>query len=156
MEDLFIRTRDREPCMQQNEHNGVVYLSFPILEQMPYIKHGFSTRIGGVSEGVFAQMNLSFQRGDNKESVAENYRRFARALRVDPEDIVCSAQTHTANIRLVTEQDRGKGYVRPLDYQAVDALITNQPGIALMTFYAYCVAVYLVEPLDRAIGLCPS
>lgn len=158
MKDLFIRKADKAEAirMHQNEENGVVYLSFPVLEQIPFIRHGFSTRIGGVSKGIYAQMNLSFQRGDKQEAVAENYRRFAQALQVNPEDIVCSAQTHTANIRLVTEQDKGKGYSRPLDYQDVDALITNQPNVVLMTFYADCVPVYLVDPVEKAIGLCHS
>lgn len=67
-----------------------------------------------------------------------------------------SLQTHTTNVRLVTEEDRGKGFTRPRDYKDVDGLITNVPGLVLATFYADCVPLYFVDPVHRAIGLSHS
>ena len=69
----------------------------------------------------------------------ENFRRAAALLGCGPEDIVCSDQTHTVNIRRVTAADKGKGVTRPKDYRDVDGLITDEPGVALATFYADCV-----------------
>ena len=51
------------------------YLSYPLFEETGLVKHGFSTRLGGVSEGYFASLNLCFDRGDDKEAVMENFRR---------------------------------------------------------------------------------
>ena len=65
----------------------------------------------------------------------------------DPKDLVLSLQTHTTNVRLVTEEDRGKGFTRPRDYKDVDGLITNVPGLVLATFYADCVPLYFVDPV---------
>lgn len=147
-----------EKCenMNVNEIDGVTFLTYPELEKIPGIVHCFSTRLGGVSEGIFASMNLSFTRGDREEAVRENYERLARAVGFSAEDIVTSDQTHTANVRLVTEADRGKGITIPRDYTEVDGMITNVPGLVLATFYADCVPLYFVDPVCRAIGLSHS
>ena len=120
------------------------------------VKHGFSTRMGGVSEGIFSTLNFSFSRGDRREAVEENYRRAAQALGVDYEKIVCSDQTHTTNVRVVTKADAGKGLVRPRDYTDVDGLITDVPGLTLSAFFADCVPLFFVDPVKRVIGLSHS
>ncbi|MDR7812517.1 MAG: peptidoglycan editing factor PgeF [Lacrimispora sp.] len=134
----------------------VPYLSFPILERTGLVKQGFSTKLGGVSQGKYATMNFTFTRGDNRSHVMENYRRMGKALGVDMERMVLSYQTHTTNVRLVTEEDAGKGIVKERDYEDVDGLITNVPGITLVTFYADCVPLYFLDPIHQAIGLSHS
>lgn len=138
------------------EVNDVLFLAFPALDQTGLVKHGFSTRLGGVSEGKFATMNFTFTRGDNKEHVMENYHRMAEALDVDVHKMVLSWQTHTTNILKVTKEDEGKGIFRERDYQDVDGLITNVPGITLVTFFADCVPLYILDPVQKAIGLSHS
>ena len=101
-------------------------------------------------------MNLSFSRGDAPEKVFENYRRAAKLLHCQPEDMVVSRQTHTTNIRYVTREDAGKGITRPADYEDVDGLITDESNLALVTLYADCVPLYFVDPVHRAIGLAHS
>jgi len=142
--------------MEQQEKDGIEYLTFPAFSETGIVNHLFSTRIGGVSEGIFSFMNLSFTRGDKEEAVHENYRRMAKTLGCVVEDFVCSDQTHTTNIRLVTRDDRGKGVVRPKDYTDIDGLITNEDGIMLVTFYADCVPLYFLDPVNKAIGLAHS
>ena len=142
--------------MQVRRDGEVVYLTYPGLEATGTVRHGFSTRLGGVSEGVCASMNLSFSRGDEEEAVWENYRRIAGAIGFDWESIVTSDQTHTANVRVVTAQDRGCGLTKPRTYQDVDGMVTNVPGLTLATFYADCVPLYLVDPVKKAIGLSHS
>ena len=142
--------------MKRNVWNGVEYLTFPALEETGVVKHLFSTRIGGVSEGIFATMNLSYTRGDRKEAVDENFRRIAGAMGGDISDFVLSDQTHTTNVRRVTAEDRGKGILRKKDYKDVDGLITDEPGIILATFYADCVPLFIVDPVHQAIGLSHS
>lgn len=98
------------------------------------MSHLFSTRMGGVSEGIFRSMNLSYTRGDDKEAVDENFRRIAGVLSCGVEDIVCSDQTHTTNLRVVGKADGGKGITREKDYRDVDGLLTDEPGVYLATF----------------------
>ena len=70
--------------------------------------------------------------------------------------MVFSHQTHTANIRKVTKDDWGKGYIKERDYSDVDGLITNEPEVVLTTFFADCVPIFLVDPVKNAIGLVHS
>lgn len=148
--------KTEEMVLTVKENRGVTYLSFPILEDTGLVSHAFSTRLGGVSKGDFATMNFSFTRGDDRDDVLENYRRMAEALGVDRERMVLTWQTHTTNVRRVTEEDEGKGIVRDRDYRDVDGLITDIPGITLVTFFADCVPLYFLDPVHKAIGLSHS
>ncbi len=138
------------------EKDGVTWLSYPAFSEMDGIVHGFSTRMGGVSQAHLSSMNLSFSRGDREENVRENFRRIGAAIGFAPENLVFSDQTHTANVRVVTEKDRGKGFTQPRDYTDVDGMVTNVPGLVLATFYADCVPLYFVDPVKRAVGLSHS
>lgn len=142
--------------MKRNRAGELEYLTFPLLEETGMVKHLFSTRLGGVSKGIFASMNLSYTRGDEKEAVDENYRRIADVLGCQMEDIVCSDQTHTTNLMVAGRQDGGKGVTRPRDYHDVDGLLTDEPGIVLATFYADCVPLFFVDTKHRAIALAHS
>ena len=101
-------------------------------------------------------MNFSYSRGDAAEDVLENFTRMAAALGVERDRMVVSHQTHTVNLRRVTLEDAGKGVVRERDYRDIDGLITDVPGLTLVTFYADCVPLYLLDPVNRAIGLSHS
>lgn len=142
--------------VKQNRLGEVEYLTFPILERTGLVRHLFSTRIGGVSKGVYASMNLSYTRGDEKEAVDENYRRIAAALGCSLSDIVCSDQTHTTNLRVTGRADGGKGILRLKDYADIDGLLTDEAGVVLATFYADCVPLYFVDCKRRAIALAHS
>ena len=139
------------------EKEGVTYITFPKLEQ--YDKdmiHGFSTRLGGVSEGYLGSMNLSFTRGDDREHVLENHRRFARALGYDETKLVFSNQVHLTRFYKVTEEDCGKGITKESDITEIDGLVTDQPGIPLITFYADCVPLFFYDPVKQVIAMAHS
>lgn len=142
--------KNQEHIFDEKQVGEVLYLSYPLLEETGIVKHGFSTRIGGVSEGIFESMNLSFSRGDKDENVQENYRRMAEAIGVSCDSFVRSVQTHTTNVHRVTLENQ-KDVLRD-----VDGLITNVPGICLVTSYADCVPLFFVDPVHKAIGLSHS
>ena len=129
---------------------NLLYLSYPKLEETGLVRHGFSTRLGGVSEGIFSSMNLSYQRGDAEEHVDENFRRILKAIGVNDKCVVKSAQTHTTNVHQVTSQNKGEALYD------IDGLITNETDVCLVTSYADCVPLYFVDPVHRAIGLSHS
>lgn len=153
---LKLRRTGKTRVMEPLERDGVPFLTFPSFRKIPGIVHGFSTRLGGVSAGDLASMNLSFSRGDDPECVKENYLRIAEAIGFSTDDMVFSHQTHTNHVRVVTEDDRGKGYAADQDYQDVDGLVTNVPGLVLVTFYADCVPLFFADPEHGAIGLSHS
>ena len=137
---------------QTRDHHGVVYHTSSILDA-PGLIHGFSTRLGGVSRGVFASLNFraSGPNPDDRESVQENYRRFCAAVGADPAGLVLSKQVHQDTVRHVTAADRGKGFSVPSDYTA-DALVTDEPGLGLMVFSADCIILLLHDPVTASIG----
>ena len=147
---LDIKYKNEAHIFDIREKEGVPYLVYPLLEDTGVVKHGFSTRLGGVSTGNCATMNISTTRGDSPEAVEENRRRIASAIGVKPEDMTYTHQTHTTNVAVVKEEDRGARFME------TDGMVTNVPGICLVTFYADCVPLYFVDPVHRAIGLTHS
>lgn len=137
----------------QHDRNGLVYHTSSVLEDCPGLVHGFSTRLGGVSGGYYASMNLqcSGPEPDEWKNVLENYRRFCAALGTDVRDVVRSRQVHKDTVRHVTGADRGKGLFADRDYTA-DALVTDEPGLNLMVFSADCIILLLHDPVTRSIG----
>ncbi len=136
-----------------NVCGDLLYYSFPAFDRLGFVKHGFSTRLGGVSQPPFDAMNLGFNRGDDDdEAVRENYRRICAAMGVRDTDVVLSAQTHTTNVYTATAADRGRGITRPRGYTDVDGLVTNVPGVVLCTHYADCVPLFFVDPVKRAVA----
>ncbi|MCR5737822.1 MAG: peptidoglycan editing factor PgeF [Eubacterium sp.] len=134
----------------------IPYLVYPALESIDFIRHGFSTRLGGVSEGHLASMNLGWERDDLRENVVKNHEIIAEAMGFDAKNIVTSHQTHTTNVRLVTKEDCGKGIYRERDFDNVDGLITQEKNVVLATYFADCVPLFLVDPKQKAIGLSHS
>lgn len=137
-----------------NEKNGVVYITFPGLVKAG-VKHGFSTRIGGISEGYLGSMNLSFTRGDDPERVRENFKRIADAIGFCAEDLVLSSQIHDTKIRVVKREDKGDGILRET-MPGIDGLVTDEPGIPLYTSYADCVPLLFYDPARRVIAMAHS
>ena len=130
----------------ENNKNTVVYMTAPNISTT----HAFTTRIGGVSSGIFESLNLAQRAGDEPDKVMENYIRICNAIGISTDDIVRSTQVHGTNIRVVTRDDRG-GLLKPDEPQA-DGLVTNSPGVALMVFAADCVPILLHDPVKKAVG----
>lgn len=169
MNQIKIRTKNGEKAIpelqvkniktsniENSQDEEIIYLQFPGLAKLEEIKHIFSTRLGGVSQNEFASMNLSFTRGDEEESVQENYRRIAKVMGCEPEDMVATYQTHTKNLRIVTKSDCGNGVTKAKSFFDIDGLITNEPGVVILAYFADCVPIYLVDPVKKVIALCHS
>ena len=137
---------------QTRQYQEVVYHTSTVLEH-EQVRHGFSTRLGGVSTGHCASLNFraSGPEPDDRENVQENYRRFCEAVGVDMQGCVLSKQVHEDTVRHVTAADRGKNLFIPADYTA-DALVTNEPGLSLMVFSADCIILLFHDPVSRSIG----
>ena len=155
-EDILLLNAYPVKGLSMQDEVSVPVLQFPLLEATGIVKHCFSTRMGGCSSGIFESMNLSYTRGDETECVDENYRRIAEVLGVETNAFVCTDQTHTTNVLRVGKEEKGYGVTRPKPYTDIDGLITNEPGVVLSTFYADCVPLYFVDPVNKAIGLSHS
>ena len=121
-----------------------------------FVVHAFSTRLGGVSEGIFASMNFACGRGDDPEKILENFRIMGDTLGVSPESMVYSKQTHTANVLHVNEYHKGMGVTRDRDYTDIDALVTDTRGVCLVADFADCIPIFFIDTVKKAIGLAHS
>lgn len=132
--------------------NGAVILKFKIFEEMEFITQGFSTRIGGVSSGIYSTMNLTYGRDDEPCNVRKNFDKIGEALGILPERMVYSRQTHTCNILKADERYCGMGITKVPDYDNIDALVTDKENICLVTAYADCIPVIMADPVRRVIA----
>lgn len=123
-----------------------VMLQAPALAAIPHIRHGFSTRQGGVSEGVFASLNCGWKSGDDVRNVGENRRRIAATLGVAPENLLTCYQIHSPTVLSVTTA------WTPAARPEADAMVTDRPGLALGILTADCVPLLLADPVARVIG----
>ncbi|MGL4484297.1 MAG: peptidoglycan editing factor PgeF [Anaerovoracaceae bacterium] len=147
--------------MKLSSQNTAKYLYFPEIENTGLVSHGFSTRIGGVGTGPMESLNLSFTLGDAEENVRENYRRMAQALSdkdslILAQNMVAPYQAHTTKVRRVGRKEAGEGITRQKSTEAVDGLITDEPGITLVSLHADCTPLFFVDPVKKAIGLSHS
>ena len=114
------------------------------------VPHGFTTRLGGVSQEPLDSMNLAVRLEEREENVAENYRILGEAMGFDPQNLVLTRQTHTDLVRVVTAEDRLGCFHRA--YPECDGLVTNVPGLALVVFTADCTPILLHDPVTGAVG----
>ena len=113
--------------------------------------HCFTTRLGGASAGYLGSMNIGMHRGDTPENVLKNYEILGSALGFKVENCVLTKQTHTNIVRAVTKADGGTGLFKP-EFDPCDALITNDPGVALVVFTADCTPILFHDPVTGAVG----
>ena len=156
MKNIVILNKENRNSTRINFKDNVPYISYRALADIKWLKNGFSTRLGGVSEGVLSTMNLGFGRNDLPENVVKNHEIIANAIGFNSENIVASKQTHTTNVKIVSKKDCGKGIYRERDYDDVDGMITIEKGIVLATYFADCVPLYMVDTKNKAIGLSHS
>ncbi len=136
--------------------NNVTVLDFSVYEKFDNLIAVHSTRLGGISKGVFSEMNLGFSRGDDRDDVLNNYKLFASAIDVSYEKMVLSDQWHHTTILNVKKEHQGMGIVKERNFSDVDGLITNVKDIPLVTFYADCVPIYFYDPIKNVIGMAHS
>ena len=141
-------------AFHDHTENGITVLQSDLL--CGSIRHGFSTRTGGVSPSPWNSLNLGVGRGDDLANVQENFRRLCGVLGLSHQRAVLSKQVHEDNIRLVTEADCGKGLFRQRDYASVDAMICCEKHIPLVVFSADCGTILLYDPVQEAIGTEPG
>lgn len=107
-------------------------------------RHGFFTRKGGASSGVFQGLNCGLGSSDQREAVLINRNRVAAAMEVPPENLCAVHQVHSADVQVVTETSD--------DRPRADAMVTNTPGLALSILTADCQPVLFSDPDAGVIG----
>jgi len=137
----------KEYAVQVNE--GVKFYSIPALEALPQVCHGFSTRVGGVSTGAYKTMNLSLNAGEDTDLVEINRCMFVKALEAGNPEVYTVKQVHGTRVIRIERKETPAVEFRQAEG---DAIVTDQPGVAIGVLTADCVPVLLVDPVKRAIA----
>jgi polyphenol oxidase len=119
-------------------------LTAPLLDA-PGVRHAFFTRRGGVSQGIYASLNVGLGSNDDPDAVRENRRRCAAHFGAPA--IVTVHQVHSATVLDVDG-------VWPGAAPQADGLVTATPGVVLGALAADCAPVLFADPLARVIGAC--
>ena len=135
----------------QQTVNGVVFHASEQFSAAGGVAHGFASRLGGVSGGDFTSMNLGIKRDDSRANVRENYARFCAAIGADADSLVMTHQVHSDDVRTAARTDILPDLLDPIPYET-DGLVTDEPGLCLVIYYADCIPVLLYDPQKRAIG----
>ena len=140
---------DKETVLEKEAK--VPYLHFHSFDRQEWLQLTFSTRLGGVSKGYLSTLNLGWDRGEPRENVCENYRRYCASIGSKSEKLVLSDQVHETTVRYVDERDcAGTEIVKKL--KDVDGMITDIPGLVLATSYADCVPLFFCDPVKRIVA----
>jgi polyphenol oxidase len=135
--------------------NGIEYLEAEPLTECGFLVHAFCTRLGGTSEGSFASLNFSSRVGDAKENVQKNGAILAEAFNFSTGQLLMMNQMHGDGIWVLNGSDAETlplSLIPPSGKRQFDALITDQPGIAIGIKTADCVPVLLADRVRRVIG----
>ncbi|MDI4646546.1 peptidoglycan editing factor PgeF [Cohnella hashimotonis] len=115
---------------------------------------GFSARLGGSSLPPRDGLNTALHVDDDEQTVIANRRAIAEALGWPFEAWTCAEQVHGSRVVRVTDAERGLGKLsRKSAIQDADALITDEPDILLVMYFADCVPLYFYDPVHGALGL---
>lgn len=135
----------------QKQQEGVTFFASEEMEQAGGVAHGFSTRLGGVSQGMWASLNLGVSRGDDPDHVRENYRRFLAAVGAQGPRMAQSCQVHGSHVRVITQADVKEDPYEKVSYEA-DGLVTDLPGVTLVIFSADCLPILYYDPVRQVVG----
>ncbi|MDQ5984667.1 MAG: Polyphenol oxidase [Syntrophus sp. SKADARSKE-3] len=135
------------------QRGDITCLTAPSLSELDFLSHAFCTRVGGVSKGPFAGLNISPLEGDEPENVCENWRLLSQAFGIAKDHFFLLRQVHGDGIlvldRPLPMAPAAADLCEPPPY---DAVITDQPGLALCIKTADCVPIFLVDPVNRVIA----
>jgi YfiH family protein len=126
---------------------GIGVYRFELLNEADGVLHAIFTRIGGVSQGSYATLNLGHTVGDDLSAVEENHRRALGLLALEPNEVVSPFQVHGARVGLV-----GRAHVGTVQ-AATDALVTAEPGVPVLMRFADCTPILFYDPVQRVVGM---
>lgn len=151
---IFIRSEISLFSLQKK--GNLEYYTIDMFERTGLVNNCFSTKRGGVSKGIYESMNLRINSEDSKDNILKNFDILCSAIGIDYKNIVCSNQIHEDKIITVGKGDIGNGLFYENKFESADGLITDEPGVALATFYADCVPLYFLDTKKKIIALVHS
>lgn len=138
----------------ETKNPSITVYRFSNLLNFDKIDHFISNRKGGFSKSPYESLNIGFNTADDEEIVLQNRTLLGESIDIPMFRFTIADQTHSGNVTIVTEDMKGRGsHERADSIPDSDGLVTNVPGICLMTMMADCVPVLFYDPVKRVIGI---
>jgi hypothetical protein len=138
---------------KKNSDKGFIFYTIPSFEYTGLVKHCFTSRLNVDYNGTVNAFDLNPKKINESEQVIRNFKKLSSTLSIPFDSFTLSDQVHGDRVHIVAKADKGKGLSKKSYIENADSLITNEKNIALTTFYADCVPIYILDPLNKAIGL---
>lgn len=152
--DELISEVMRDDSMIKGNIGASKVLFFRNLYDYKEIKHFVSTRLGGVSTAPFDSLNLGLHVDDDREKVIKNRKRLLASLNIAFKDMTITEQTHSGNVAVISEEQRGKGNTcHENSVSNSDAMVTNAKNVCIVVLVADCVPIILFDPIKKVIGV---
>lgn len=140
--------------MKVVKRGDIVVLKFELFENMDFLDHCFTSKIGGNSKGPFESLNMGMNTGDDIDTIKSNYEKVGKEIfGSELRDFVLSNQVHKTDIAVVRGEDRGNGVTTPQKYAEIDGLVTDTAGPILSTVYADCTPLFFSDSSKRVVGV---
>lgn len=139
---------------KKNESNGTVFFSVPMIDDIGKYKHGFFSRIGGVSEGCFDSLNFSFKRETNHENIYENFKIACKAIGTNFDELAAVHYEHGNGVHVADIEDAGQGITRENTLPFCDGMIVVKKGITAVSMHADCTPIFFADKNGTAAGVC--
>ena len=140
--------------MHQEKRGNLLFLTFPHLAHHQELLQAVSTRHGGLSSGSYSSLNLGFHVGDSHDAVKRNHELVSQSLQFDLSSLISCQQVHHNSIALIDKSYQRKNCFLPAHaLPETDGLISDVPGLTLMTRYADCVPLFFYSPAGRTVAL---
>ncbi len=130
----------------------MLFYQIPSFLREGFLKHGFTTRVGGKSPGVYASLNLSRTREHSVANKETNYKRVCNALSIGYETLTLVNYAHGDGVHVAGKADAGKGITREIDYDYCDAMVTDTDGVSIVTLHADCVPIFMADRKKRVVA----
>ena len=140
----------------RHKEGSIVYYSIDAFTKTKLVRAGMSTRLGGVSTGETATLNLGFNKKDTRENVIKNYDIICSALGIDYKKLVLSNQVHENKVRIISSDDCGKGITKESDIIGIDAFVCGEKNVPFVIFCADCVPVFFLDTKKGVAALAHS
>ncbi len=150
--DDFLKRVKKYDEVDVSVTDNVPVIRSRLLQGLEGVRHGFSTRLGGVSRGIYADMSVGLLIGDDREHVLKNYELLGNAIGIDWTRISSPHQVHETYIRKIDEADAGSGILKELRATSVDGQITDKANIPLIVYGADCVPMLFADTVKGVIG----
>jgi len=141
------------PGMTKYKHGEIAYLQSSLLLQEEGFIHGFSTRVGGVSQGPFTTLNTGMSTGDKPSLVLENRRRFLSLWGLHLSSTISGQAVHGLRVTRVASKDQEKNNTKAAVVPFSDGLVTSCPGLVLTSFAGDCQIIIVIDPRQKAVGI---